>query len=240
MLEKWNPSVKMITVFLCVFILTVRNNTKLNIIVFISFVIGMLLFSDVKPGKIFAFLLPAFIAAFGLFIMGLFYSRNSDISIRTIFDISKEQLEALTTSGNMVTALQLATRLLAYAGMGILFSLTTDGEYFVRSLMHQLRLPPKFAYGILAAFYLLPMMRNELRTVQTAFRVRNMSGFSLRPKILFTMLVNSVRWSESVAMAMESKGFSGEAERTYHDIPKLRGMDLALAVVSVGVVAFIA
>ena len=50
MLEKWNPSVKMITVFLCVFILTVRNNTKLNIIVFISFVIGMLLFSDVKPG----------------------------------------------------------------------------------------------------------------------------------------------------------------------------------------------
>ena len=77
-------------------------------------------------------------------------------------------------------------------------------------------------------------------TVQTAFRVRNMSGFSLRPKILFTMLVNSVRWSESVAMAMESKGFSGEAERTYHDIPKLRALDLALAVVSVGVVAFIA
>ena len=32
---------------------------------------------------------------------------------------------------------------------------------------------------------------------------------------MFTMLVNSVRWSESVAMAMESKGFCSTAPRSF-------------------------
>ena len=47
--------------------------------------------------------------------------------------------------------------------------------------------------------------------------------FSLRP--IFTMLVNAIRWSESVAMAMESKGFYGDGPRTYYTVPKVHGYD---------------
>ena len=49
-----------------------------------------------------------------------------------------------------------------------------------------------------------------------------------------TMLVNSVRWSESIAMAMESKGFCGEAPRTYYTVPRVHWYDLAAAALMVG------
>ena len=53
-------------------------------------------------------------------------------------------------------------------------------------------------------------------------------------KPVFTMLVNSVRWSESIAMAMESKGFCGEAPRTYYTVPRVHWYDLAIAALMVG------
>lgn len=54
------------------------------------------------------------------------------------------------------------------AGMGIFFALSTDGELFIYSLMHQCRLSPKFAYGILAAFHLMPNMVREFKNVRIA------------------------------------------------------------------------
>lgn len=53
-------------------------------------------------------------------------------------------------------------------------------------------------------------------------------------KPVFTMLVNSVRWSESIAMAMESKGFCGDAPRTYYSVPRVRWYDLAAGAAMVG------
>lgn len=128
-------------------------------------------------------------------------------------------------SRNLYTALQLATRLLAYAGFGTLFALTTDGEYFISSLMHQCHLPPKFAYGILAAFHLMPNMVKEFRQVKLAFAARGVRTGACSLKPVFTMLVNSIRWSECVAMAMESRGFCGSSERTYYSIPKVHWYD---------------
>ena len=137
-------------------------------------------------------------------------------------------------SQNLYTALQLATRLLAYAGLGILFALSTEGDFFIASLLHQCHLPPKFAYGILAAFHLMPGMAREYAQVRTAFAVRGLKMGPLSMKPVFTMLVNSVRWSESIAMAMESKGFCGEAPRTYYTVPRVHWYDLAVAALMVG------
>ena len=137
-------------------------------------------------------------------------------------------------SQNLYTALQLATRLLAYAGLGILFALSTEGDFFIASLLHQCHLPPKFAYGILAAFHLMPGMAREYAQVRTAFAARGLKAGPLSMKPVFTMLVNSVRWSESIAMAMESKGFCGDAPRTYYMVPRVHWYDLAAAALMVG------
>ncbi|MCQ2436931.1 MAG: energy-coupling factor transporter transmembrane protein EcfT [Clostridia bacterium] len=239
-LEKLNPSVKAATVLICVILLSFQYIIALNVTVFVVSLLLLLFFSDAKPKRLFAILIPAFVAAFGLFMMGLYYSRGGSIT-----DVEMKSLDSVpfavraAASRNLTTALQLSTRLLSYAGFGILFALTTDGEYFVTSLMHQCHLSPKFAFGILAAFHLMPGMEREYKNVQTAFRTRGIHVGAFSMKVIFAMLVNCIRWSESVAMAMESKGFSGSRNRTYYDIPRIHWYDLACSAACIaGIVTF--
>ena len=234
-LEQLNPTVKAATVLICVVLLSFQYLVALNLGVFFASLLSLLCFSHASWRRTFALLVPAFIGAFGIFLMGLYYAREGDVSGVELSNLSAIPYAVRAMlSRNLRTALQLATRLLAYAGLGLAFALSTKGEDFVLSLMHQCRLSPKFAYGVLAAFNLMPNMAREMRSVRTAFEVRNIRPGLLRT--LFTMLVNSVRWSESVAMAMESKGFDGHEERTYYSIPRVRWFDGVFFLLCVGLV----
>ena len=244
-LERLNPSVKAATVLTCVVLLSFQYLITLNLAVFIAALLLLMFFSEARWGRLAALLVPALIGAFGLFLMGLYYARapgdlpaGNDAVLPGLAHVTLMPYAVRAAlSRNLTAALQLATRLLAYAGLGLLFSLSTRGEDFVLSLMHQCRLPPKFAYGILAAFNLMPNMARELRNVRTAFAVRNIHAgiFSLKPA--FTMLVNSVRWSEAITMAMESRGFDGSgAGRTYYTVPSVRWYDVAFALACAGLI----
>lgn len=234
-LEKWNPSVKAGTVLVSVLLLSFQYLVSLNVLVFSVSLLLVLLCSDVPARRVGTLLIPAFVAAFGLFMMGLYYARGGSATGSELENLSAVPYAVRAAmSRNLYTAMQLATRLLAYAGLGILFALTTDGEFFVRSLMHQCRLSPKFAYGVLAAFHLMPGMVREFRAVRTAFAVRGMRVHALSVKPMFTMLVNSVRWSESVAMAMESKGFCADAPRSYYTVPRVHWYDWAGSLACLG------
>lgn len=226
-LEKLNPSLKAFTVLISVILLSFQYLVSLNLAVFFGSLFLIAFFSEAKLKHVLTMLIPAFIAAFGMFMMGLYYARGSSVTVSDMENLSAVPYAVRAAmSRNLYTAMQLATRLLAYASFGILFALTTEGEYFVSSLMHQCHLSPKFAYGILAAFHLMPNMVREFEKVRLAFATRGMQVgiFSVKP--VFTMLVNSIRWSECVAMAMESKGFCGSAERTYYSVPRVHWYDV--------------
>lgn len=239
MLERWNPSVKTGAILISVILLSFQYLVTLNLLVFGTSLLLLLLFSKASPGTVAKLLIPAAVAAFGLFLTGLYYARGSSLQAEELHTLSAVPYAVRAAlSRNLYTALQLSTRLLAYAGLGILFALSTDSEYFITSLMHQCHLPPKFAYGILAAFHLLPGMVQEYKSVRTAYAVRGIKTGALSIRPMFTMLVNSVRWSESVAMAMESKGFCPDAERTYYSIPTVRLTDWLLAAMMIGSILF--
>lgn len=236
-LENWNPSIKVITFLICAIMLSFGYVVPLNLFIFGICLVLLILFSDAKPKAILSILIPALVAALGLFIMGLYYAKgNTILTVEVEGSANAARAVAKKLSSNILTAMQISSRLLAFSGMGILFALTTDNELFISSLMHQCRLSPKFAYGILAAFHLMPGMVREFKAVRTAFAVRGIdTRFSLSP--LFTMLVNSIRWSESVAMAMESKGFNGTRNRTYYTIPTVHISDYLLGAVFVVTIA---
>ncbi|MBR2208230.1 MAG: energy-coupling factor transporter transmembrane protein EcfT [Synergistaceae bacterium] len=237
-MRKINPAVKAITILIAAILISFQYITALNIAIFSLCLILIFMFSDVKLKTFLKILIPALIAAFGIFLLGLYYAKGSG-------DV--ENLSAITNapyavraamSRNFQTALSLATRLLAYAGLGILFALTTDGEEFITSLVHQCNLSPKFAYGIIAAVNIMPHMLNELENVRLSYKVRGIKAGYFSPKVLFTMLVNSVRWSESLALAMESKGFSqaGGRSRTYYSVTKIHYYDFIFSLVLLGLI----
>lgn len=235
--EKLNPSVKMAVILVGAVALSFQYYITVNVTVFLGFMLMLVFFSNAKKKSILALLLPAFLASLGLFFMGLYYARGNSLSAESMESVSNLPYAVrAAASANLLTALQLATRLLAFAGMGIFFGLTTDGERLVFSLMHQCRLSPKFAYGTLAAVNLLPNMVKEYGQVRTAFEMRGIHVGPVSAKVIFTMLVNSIRWSESVAMAMESKGFCSEEPRTFHYVLHVKWYDILFAVIVLGAI----
>ena len=175
MLERWNPTVKAFAVLICVILLSFEYLVSLNLLVLAVCLLLLMFCSRVSLKKIGVILLPACIAAFGLFVTGLYYARGGSTQTMDLSSLSAMPYSVRAAmSQNLYTALQLATRLLAYAGLGILFALSTEGDFFIASLLHQCHLPPKFAYGILAAFHLMPGMAREYAQVRTALAARGL------------------------------------------------------------------
>lgn len=227
-----NPAVKAATCLICVILLSFQYLVTLNLAVFAVCLAVMLLSG---AGRAWKLLLPAFVVAAGLFVTGLCSGRGAQpAQLEQIAAMPYAVRAAMST--DLYSALQLATRLLAYAGLGIAFAVTTDGEAFISSLIHQCRLPHKFAYGILAAVHLLPNLQRELAAVKLAFRVRGLRVSRHGLQIVFTMLVNAIRWSDHVAMAMESKGYCPDGERTYFSVSKVCWYDWALAAGQIGAI----
>lgn len=234
-MEHLNPFYKAVTILVCGLLMSFRYSALLSILVFSLSVAILLLFSQVRAASAAKILIPALAAALSLFFTGLWHTGNTGASAGAAV-LSSGNLNfasAIASSHSLYNALQLGARVLAFAGLGMLFALTTDGEQFVASLIHQGKLPPKFAYGVLAAFHLLPNIKKEYEDARLTYQVRGMklSPLSLRP--VFTALVNALRWSESVAMAMESKGFSGDRDRTYYAVTQVHWYDFAFGIAAV-------
>lgn len=225
-MEKLNPFLKGATILICGLLLSFSYSVILNCcIIFLSFLL-LLLFSKAKFSSALKIMIPAFIAAVSIFYTGLLFTNSSMLASQTASKVKSLNFEVASYSMmSIYNALSLSTRILAYAGLGILFALTTNGEEFVRSLMHQCRLAPKYAYGVLAAFHLLPDIKKELERTKLAFRVRGVPVFWFSVKPMFSMLVNTIHWSENVAMAMESKGFDGDGERTFYSVTTIKWFD---------------
>ena len=73
-------------------------------------------------------------------------------------------------------------------------------------------------------------MRDEYGEVGLALRARGVRVWPLSPRRVVPMLAHALERSESLAMAMESRGFEdGAARRCAFEVP-LRARDVAFAV----------
>lgn len=225
-MNRLNPFYKAVTVLTAGLILTFSYLISLNLAVCGVCLVLLLVFSRIRIRTMLGLLTPALLAAVSLFMTGLLHSGTggADLAGSENFQV------AMNESLSFYNAMQLSTRVLAFAMLGILFALTTDAELFIQSLMHQCHLPPKFAYGILAAFHLMPHIGEEYHNAELAYRARGIgvNRFSMKP--LFAAMVSCIRWSESVAMAMESKGFDGDGERTYYRVTTVGTGDIIFLV----------
>lgn len=206
-----DPAMKFIALLLVTLILAWKYNLLLNAAVFLACVIGILI-SDVSLKKLLIMLLPVLLAALGMFFTGYRFSAADGLPVNT------ERFHLGNSA--VVNGLTQACRVLAYGGVGYLFALTTDRVMMVKSFQKRFHLPQIFAYGLLAAWGIFPQMMREYKRTRAAFRARGLSTFPLSPSVLKPLLVKAVRWSEALSVAMESKGFSGIAERTeYQSMP---------------------
>lgn len=218
--DNFNPAVKAVTIIVCCIMMAIGGTWQINCAVIVSCLLCLTLLSRCSLKVMVGLYLPLLFLGGLIFISNL-ASADLDTASKTAYEIA-----------SFDTALLLGTRILSYASMGILFGLTTKNKIFVMSTMHQFHLKPKFAYGILAALHLVPTLSREWDEVNLAYAVRGKSRGLIPFGPLFNTLVNGIRWSENVAMAMESKGFDGDGPRTYSIETPVRTSDIVLAAVS--------
>lgn len=224
-LEKINPFIKVVTILACGILMALTSSWKLNLAVLIAALLALLLLSNCKLSSLVKTFVPVILLAGAVFVSGMSYGKSAAQSA-SIYDVA-----------SMDSALLLSTRILAYVGMGMVFALSTDQKEFIMSLMHQAHVKPKFAYGVLAAVNLIPTLRREWDEVNLAYRARKKRTGLLPIGPLFNTLVNGIRWSENVAMAMESKGFDGDGSRTFAITTRVRAGDICFAVLCIGLMA---
>jgi len=204
-MQRINPAIKFVALLAVTMILAWKYSLLLNTAAFLL-CIAALLASRISPKKLLLLLLPVVLAAWGMYVTGSRFSAEGGMPVRAEHFLlgSSAQLNGLTQ----------ASRVLAYAGIGYLFALTTNRVDLVRSFQRQFHLPQVFAYGLLAAWGIFPQMLLEYRRTRAAFRARGCNTFPLSPAVLKPLLVKAVRWSEALSVAMESKGFSADGPRT--------------------------
>ncbi len=198
------------------------------------FWIGVLLlqigFSRVDWKKWLLFMIPFFVTAFGYFWTTIVFAEDQTgpiiWSMGTI-DITETQL---------YHALSLSFRVLAFSSLSLLFAFTTNPTAFIMSLMQQLKLSPKIAYGVMVGYQFLPVLKDEFIHIQQAHRLRGatqeknvMQRLLGVRRVLIPMLAGAVRKAERAAFAMEARGFTGERRSSYFKVISIGKVDGALA-----------
>lgn len=145
----------------------------------------------------------------------IFFGQGTHILFKWHFlVISKESL---------ARGCHIGLRTFLFSILSLIFVSTTKPVLFFYSLMQQLKLPPKFAYGFLAAFRILPMMYEEFHIIRAAMKVRGIEKnkgpkgqYHKIKRYAITLLAQSIRRAQRTAVAMEAKRFSLAKNRTYY------------------------
>lgn len=141
----------------------------------------------------------------------------------------------VTVEGLLVGS-ALALRGLIIGVATIAFLATTPPRDLMVSLVQHARLSPRYAYSLLAGHRLLQTMPGRWATIRAAHAVRAPRRRSGAPRFgprefgqaAFTLLVGSIRSSERIALALESRGLGSGPRTLWRPVALGRG-DLALA-----------
>ena len=146
------------------------------------------------------------------------------------------------TEESVGNGLTIALRMLGFVTYGLLFTSTTDLTQFIMSLIHQCRLSPKWAYGLLAGFRFVPLFQSELSQMKAAHKIRGYkqkNSWKAFIRYALPLFSQGIRKSERIAVAMEARGFTGTKDRTYYQTARLSGKDFVyfagLASVAAGI-----
>jgi len=142
--------------------------------------------------------------------------------------------------------LTIALRMLGFVTYGLLFTSTTDLTLLVMSFIHQCKLSPKWAYGLLAGFRFIPLFQAEFQQMKLAHKVRGYkqnNSWKAFMRYSIPLFTQGIRKSERIAIAMEVRGFTGSRERTYYQTTAVGTKDwvylVSLLCVVIGIIIFI-
>ncbi len=143
-------------------------------------------------------------------------------------------------SFDLHVALTTCIRLIALVITFFVFFQTTAPEDLGNGLV-KMGIPYPFAFILTGAMQFVPVMTRKVRDIVDAQRSRgipvgwDLTGWRYLPALLTPLLVQSLKLSDELAEAMESRGF-GRPGRTFMHQYRMRAVDWGILMVAAGVV----
>lgn len=127
----------------------------------------------------------------------------------------------LLTSGGLLTAVEVALRLLIIISSALLALSGALRDYLLA--LSWFRLPDEVVYMVLAALRFLPLLREEARDVYAAMQMRGcdlaaaswLERGRLYLSLLLPVTAGALHRAERMAMAMEARGFRSQEQRSH-------------------------
>lgn len=210
-----NPALKLICfAFLFILYLTVQN---LNTMIWTTAAFSILTLWACGLSRKWSagFFLMTFVVSFFSASAMILYGKGSHVLFQWFL--------IRVTEESLARGIQLGLRTFVFGLLGVLFASTTPPVPFFYSLMQQLKVPVRYAYGCLAAFRMLPMMAEEFGHIRQAMKVRGMmqqkglrAFYERFLHYTLGILVQSIRRAQRTAVAMEAKRFMMKEKRTFY------------------------
>ncbi len=226
-LERRNPSIKLLAVVLVALALTFIFDPVTPAVLLVitglagRFLGNLSLRSQLKPLWVFV---PAGIA---ILVANILFNKDNAVSAAIVAVGSVE-----ITGAALWAAGTLWLRLLCFALLSLVFVKTTEPQHFILSLVHQLHLNYRVAYGTMVGYRMLPMFQADYQTIRAAQRVRGVreiTGFlhvwSRMRRYTIPLLAGAVRKAGRVALAMDARAFGALPDRTYRERMVVRRSD---------------
>ncbi|GEK28920.1 energy-coupling factor transporter transmembrane component T family protein [Furfurilactobacillus siliginis] len=144
-----------------------------------------------------------------------------------------------STAHSVHFAWVMSTRIYAYAFLGGLFNAATTTNATLASLEQNGHIPTTFVYGMLGAFNFVPKIHSEVAIIRASARMRGVNLHFWSPQLLFKAIVAALNWSENLAEAMTSHGFTENAQRTHLKVLRISIRDYVVAGITLVVLQFI-
>jgi energy-coupling factor transport system permease protein len=213
-LSRANPVAKLVAAGVLMVALFVSVDAVTPALALVGMVAALPL-TGLSPRALFARLWPILLAALAITVLNTaFAARVPDAATIALGPLTVERAAA-------VAAIGLGLRVIAVALAGVLALVTTDPTDLADALQQQLRVPPRWAVGVLAAMRLVPVLAVDRQTVAMARRARGVeagwnpvTAVRLAASVLFGLLVTAIRRGTRLAVAMEARGFGTRPCRT--------------------------
>ncbi len=235
-LSQLNPSMKLIVAFGVMLLASVVFDF-VTLGSLLGLGLGLILLAGRLPLRLVVRgLVPFMLFGLGFFWMNAALPRTTGTELAAIGPLS------ISYEG-VLNGLSFFLRALVFGVWSLLFVATTQPTDFVLSLVHQLRVPPRFAYSALAAYRYLPSLQQELEQIRAAHRLRGVGeAGGLRGRLqrarryTIPLLTGALRRATRVAAAMEARGFTGH-NRTWYRQPTVQWQDWVFVLLVAGAVA---
>lgn len=233
-LDRRNPTVKLGLVFVVSLAVMFVLDPLTPAVLYLLALVGVATATSATPRTLLLAHVPFAAFALGVLVVNVL-SRPGEVLWQS--GVLRVTVEGLSVGG----ALAVRTLLIGVLATG--FLLSTDAVALMHSLRQNARLSPRVAYAVLAGYRLLQDMPREWSTIQHAHAVRAPLGRGGRPprdprhlgRVIFTLLVVTVRRGERMAQSLESRGLGLSPRTTWRPVAVTRA-DWALAAGVLGVV----